>query len=155
MNTPTRGLAALLALAFVAAGAQAAQKTTTKCNATGPGGGNLVSLTTASGQVPLNDLSIKLNNTTGANKVATLWFSADAGIDPNAELRLVWQVDGASGAYLGPQNLANHTDFWMTRSAIATYSVPPGVHTIVPAVFISGTPGMNANVDDRCIVVTF
>jgi hypothetical protein len=154
MNQSLRFPVSLLVVALFAGGAQAAQKTTSKCSVNGPGG-NQVSVPVESGSVPLSDIAMTVNNTSGANKNAYIHLSADAGITPNAELRLTFSLDGAAGIYAGPQNLANHTDFYMTRNALAVLSIPPGSHTITPNVFVSGSAGNLGVVDDRCMFITF
>ena len=146
-------LAALTAL-FAVTGAQAAQKTTSRCSVTGPGG-NVLSHTFGLPPVSLTDVGITVNNTTSANKTAYIQLSADAGVGTASEMRMTFSVDGAAGTYYGPQNFANHTEFWQTRSTTAMISVPPGVHQIVPQFFVQGPAGASGVIDDRCMTVTF
>ena len=145
----------VLAIAALAAcGAHAAQKTTSKCSVNGPGG-TLVTTSAEAGGLYLSDIAMTLKNSTAAAKNAYVTFSADAGIDSSAEMRLLFSLDGGAPAYLGPQNLANHTEYYQTRTTVAVISVPPGSHTITPFFFVSGTPGHSGWVDDRCMIVTF
>jgi hypothetical protein len=141
--------------AFVAvAGAQAAQKTTSRCSVTGPGG-NVLQHTVGQPAVTLSDVGISVNNTSGVTKNAIVHLAADGGVDANAEMRMTFSMDGGSGAYLGPQNFANHTDFWQTRNTMAVISIPPGVHLIEPQFFVQGFSGATSFIDDRCMTVTF
>jgi hypothetical protein len=100
-------------------------------------------------------ISRVLNNTTGAAKQAYITFTADAGVEADAELRLAFSVDGGSPFYAGPQNLANNTQFWASRSTVAVISVPPGSHTIQPMWHVNGANGKLGILDDRCMIVTF
>jgi hypothetical protein len=146
--------AAVLTAIVAVASAQAGQKTTSRCSVTGPGG-NVLQHTVGQPAVTLSDVGISVNNTSGATKTAIIHLSADGGVDANAEMRMTFSVDGGSGAYLGPQNFANHTDFWQTRSTIAMIPVPPGVHLIEPQFFVQGATGATSFIDDRCMTVTF
>jgi len=77
------------------------------------------------------------------------------GVPVNAEVRLLFSVDGAAPQYRGPQNLANATQYYQSRSTLARISIPPGSHTITPFVFVSAAPGLAAVFDDRCMFVDF
>lgn len=156
MNTtlPTRFALALAACTLIAGGAQAAQKTSSVCNANGPGG-NQVSTAAGSAGIYLSDLIITVNNNSGAAKKALVTFSADIGVDANSELRLLYSLDGGAPFYAGPQNIANNAEFYEARSATASISVPPGSHTIQPYLYVSGATGKLAVIDDRCMAVTF
>lgn len=153
LSTLRISAAVLTALVSVTA-AQAGQKTTSRCSVTGPGG-NVLQHTFGQPAVTLADIGLSVNNTSGVSKNAIVHLSADGGVDANSEMRVVFSVDGGSGAYLGPQNFANHTDFWQTRSTIAVIAIPPGVHTIQPQFFVQGAAGATGFIDDRCMTVTF
>lgn len=148
-------LIAALALTIVAAGAQAAQTTKSSCSVDGSGGGNVVSAHPENGWVAVAGISRVLNNTTGAAKQAYITFTADAGVEADAELRLAFSIDGGSPFYAGPQNLANTTQYWASRSTVAVISVPPGSHTIQPMWHVNGANGKLGILDDRCMIVTF
>lgn len=145
---------AVCCLALASLSAAAAQKTTSVCSVNGPGG-NTVVTTSNLGGVYLPDVAMTVNNTTSAAKKAFIQFSADAGIDATAELRLTFGIDNGPTLYSGPQNLANHAEYYQARSTVAVLSIPPGVHTIRPYVFVQGAPGLSGYVDDRCMIVTF
>ena len=138
-------------LACASLSAVAAQKTTSVCSVNGPGG-NTVAI---SAGVYLPDVALAVNNTTAAAKKAFVHFSADAGVDSGAEMRVTFGVDNGPTLYSGPQNFANHTEYYQARSTVAVISIPPGAHTIRPYVFVQGPVGSAGYVDDRCMVVTF
>lgn len=150
-----KSLIAALALTVVAAGAQAAQTTKSSCSVDGSGGGNVVSAHPENGWVPVAGISRVVNNTTGAAKQAYITFTVDAGVEADAELRLAFSIDGGAAFYAGPQNLANTTQYWASRSTVAVISVPPGSHTIQPMWHVNGANGKLGILDDRCMVVTF
>ncbi len=153
LSTVRISVAVLTALVAVAT-TQVAQKTTSRCSVTGPGG-NVLQHTVGQPAVTLTDVGISVNNASGVTKNAIVHLSADGGVDANAEMRMTFSVDGGNGAYLGPQNFANHTDFWQTRSTIAVIAIPPGVHLIEPQFFVQGAAGATSFIDDRCMTVTF
>lgn len=155
LNVTTQTLvgAALIAgsiNAFAIPGAQRA------CSVDGTGGANVIS-TTAGGGIPaLGDfapiagMSVTVNNGTSARNVV-LQFSADAGVDDLAEIRLGYSVDGGPIKFYGPQNLANHTQYWENRNNTSVASLPPGTHTIKAYWRVSGSAGKTAIMDDRCL----
>jgi len=145
--------AALLALA--ATGAQAAQKTVSNCSVDGTGGSNVVSHQSQAGWQAIPGMSRTLNNTGSVAKSAYITFSADAGVDTDAELRLAFSVDNGAPFYAGPQNLGNQQQFWAARSAVAVISIPPGSHSIKAMWLVNGIAGKNGFMDDRCMLVTF
>ena len=79
-------------------------------------------------------------------------FSADTGVDEDAEVRISYMVDGVNTGedVYGPANLANHQQFFEARAVIAVIPLGPGVHTIQPAWRVSGAPGKTAHIDSRC-----
>lgn len=149
-----------VAWAQSAAGSSAAllargQTTTASCSVDGPGGSNVTSIQASDGGFPVAGLSVTVNNNTGATKNAYISFSADANVTPDAEIRLLFTVDGGAPAYRGTQNLASAQQYWATRTALAVVPVPPGVHTIAPFWYISGDATKSGVMDDRCMFVTF
>jgi hypothetical protein len=148
-------LISALALTIATIGAQAAQTTRSACSVDGSGGGNVVSAHPEDGWLAVPGMSKVLNNTTGAAKQAYITFSADAGVEADAELRLAFSIDGGSPFYAGPQNLANTQQYWASRSTVAVLSIPPGSHTIQPMWHVNGVNGKLGILDDRCMIVTF
>lgn len=147
--------AALVAGCLLAASAAgAAQKTVSACNVNGPGGNTVSTIASAGGKF-LTDLKVTLNNTGTASKKAFVQFTADANVDSGAELRLTFQLDSGATLYYGPQNLANHAEYYQTRSTTAVILVPPGTHTITPYFFVQGPGPAFGILDDRCMIVTF
>lgn len=152
MNTR---LITALALTLAAAGAQAAQTTRSACSVDGSGGGNVVSAHPEDGWVAVSGISKVVNNTTSAAKQAYVTFTADAGVEADAELRLAFSIDGGAPFYAGPQNLGNNQQFWESRSTVAVLSIPAGSHTIQPMWHVNGAAGKLGILDDRCMIVTF
>ncbi|WP_374673102.1 hypothetical protein [Ideonella sp.] len=148
-------VAGLAALALGATAAQAAQKTVSNCSVDGTGGGNVVSHLSQNGWQAIPGMSRTLNNTGTVAKSAYITFSADAGVDADAELRLAFSLDNGAPFYAGPQNLGNQQQYWAARSAVAVISVPPGSHTIKAMWLVNGVAGKNGFMDDRCMLVTF
>ena len=99
---------------------------------------------------PISGSTVTVNNGVSARNVV-LQFSAAAGVDAGAEIRFGYRVDGGAIQFFGPQNLANNTEFWQTRTNLSVARLGPGVHTIVPHWRVSGAVGKAARMDDRCI----
>ncbi len=146
-------LLAIALCAFGAAGAAQA-KVYSQCSVTGPGGANLISHTTGSPANSVTSLRLTVNNSTTRMLPATIQFSADVGAPLDSEVRLTFSLDGAAPQYYGPQNLANNTQFWQSRSALARIMVPPGSHTITPVWWVQSGATVTAFMDDRCMFVT-
>jgi hypothetical protein len=144
MNRPTKRGAALLAAgallgslasyAAFAPSAEAIPGAQEKCAF------GLKSITAAAGWQPLG-LAVTVDNGSISRKVVAQ-ISADMGVSEHAEIRIGYRVD--SGAirekYYGPGNLANHTEYWQTRNALAVLPLGAGKHTITPYWRISGSP---------------
>lgn len=111
------------------------------------------SLTGADGWQPLG-LAVSLNNHTGPSRVIAQ-LAADIGVDPQAEVRVGYSVDGGQvqEKVYGPGNLANHTDYWQTRSTIAIIPLGSGSHTVTPYWRVSGAPQSNAAFEGGCFTV--
>ena len=112
------------------------------------------SINTASGFVLMPALSLSIDN--GANsRNAVIRVSADIGVDPGAEVRIGYKVDGGAPVegVFGPANLANHQEFWETRATMAIIPLPPGVHAVSPYWRISGAAGKNAFMTARCATI--
>jgi len=109
------------------------------------------SITTSSGLVPIPGLALIVNNGRAA-RTAIVQLSADMGVDAGAEVRVAYSVDGGSPreGVFGPANLANHQEFFEARSVIAVIPLPAGTHTVTPFWRVSGPPGKNAFIDNRC-----
>lgn len=136
--------------------AYAITATQRSCSVDGTGGANVIS-TTAGGGIPamgdfapIAGMSVKVNNGTSARNVI-LQFSADAGVDVDAEIRLGYSIDGGPIKFFGPQNLANHTQYWETRNNMSVAPIAAGTHTIKAYWRVSGAAGKTAIMDDRCL----
>jgi hypothetical protein len=82
-------------------------------------------------------------------------LSADVGVDTGAEVRLAWSVNNATpleGTF-GPANLANHAEFFETRSTFGLIPVSAGTVTIQPFVRVSGAGGKLATFLHRCVAL--
>ena len=93
------------------------------------------------------------NGDTPRKVVAQL--AADIGVDTLAEVRVGYQIDGGpvQERVFGPANLANHTEYWQTRSTIAVIPVGRGTHTITPYWRISGATGKKGYFQTGCFTV--
>jgi hypothetical protein len=93
------------------------------------------------------------NGDTPRKVVAQL--AADIGVDTQAEVRVGYQIDGGpiQERVFGPANLANHTEYWQTRSTLAVIPVGKGTHTITPYWRISGATGKKGYFQTGCFTV--
>ena len=82
-------------------------------------------------------------------------LAADLGVDTLAEVRVGYQIDGGpvQERVFGPANLANHTEYWQTRSTIAVIPTPRGTHTVTPYWRVSGSTGKQAYFQTGCFTV--
>jgi len=110
-------------------------------------------LTTADGWQPL-PLKVKIDNGSFSRRVIAQ-LAADMGIDAGAEIRVGYSIDGGPvrEKVYGPGNLANHTEFWETRSTIAVMTLRAGVHSVTPYWRISGSLGKNAAFEFGCFTL--
>lgn len=157
MTRPTKRVTALLAAGALLSGAasyaifaptaQAIPGAQEKCAF------GLKEITSADGWQPLG-LAVTIDNGTTARKVVTN-LSADMGVSEQAEIRVGYKVDNGPvrEKYYGPGNLANHTDFWQTRNAMAVISLAKGKHTVTPYWRISGSEGKGGAFEGGCFVV--
>lgn len=157
MTRPTKRAAALLAAGALLSGvasyaifaptAEAIPGAQEKCAF------GLKQITPASGWQPLG-LAVTIDNGTSARKVVTQ-LSADMGVSELAEIRVGYKVDNGPvrEKYYGPGNLANHTDYWQTRNAMAVISLSRGKHTVTPYWRISGSPGTGGAFEGGCFTV--
>lgn len=109
--------------------------------------------TTASGRAePIPGLALRIDDRGVAGR-ALLALSADLGVDPDAEIRLDYSVDGgpAQENAFGPANLADHQQFGEGRLATAVVPLTAGVHTVTPYWRISGIAGKGATLGQRCL----
>ena len=86
---------------------------------------------------------------------AIVQLSADTGVDPGAEVRVAYSVDGGppQEGVFGPANLANHQEFFEARTVIAVIPLARGGHTITAHWRVSGGSGKKAAMDNRCMTV--
>jgi hypothetical protein len=101
---------------------------------------------------PIPGLSVTVNNGSNA-RAALVTVSANLGVDPDAETRLAYSVDGgpAQENAFGPANLANHQQYFEGRAATAVIALGPGTHTITAYWRVSGVAGKTAAMDERCL----
>jgi hypothetical protein len=99
-------------------------------------------------------LGVTINNGSAPRQVVAQ-LATDMGVDPGAEVRVGYSIDGGSvrEKVFGPGNLANHTEFWETRSTIALIPLPAGVHTVTPYWRISGVSGKHGFFEDGCFTL--
>ena len=146
------------AVVYLPGTAQAIPVNQQSCSVDGGFGANLITTTAGGGNPAWGDFSlvtgtsVTIDNGLVSRRVI-VQFSADAGVDTNAEIRLGYSIDGSGPQFFGPQNLANYTEFWQTRSSLSVIRLGPGVHTIEPVWRVSGDPGKQAFMDDRCLTV--
>lgn len=107
----------------------------------------------ADGWQPLG-LGVSINNGKVSRKAVTQ-LSADLGVVTDAEIRVGYSVDDGEvqEKVYGPGNLANHTEFWQTRSTIAVIPLGPGRHTVKPYWRISGSKGTSGAFENGCFTV--
>ena len=113
---------------------------------------DLQSTVSDNGQTAIPGLSVSL--TPSQDGPALVKFTADVGVDDQAELRLAYSVDGApANEYqYGPGNFSNHQQFWEGHTTMAVIPLSGGTtHTITPYWRVSGAPGMSAFMVTRCI----
>jgi hypothetical protein len=104
----------------------------------------------ANGWQPVPGAVVSVNNGAVGRRVVVN-FNADAGVDPDAEIRLGYRVDAGAVQTPGAQNFANHTQYWQTRHSMAVLSVPAGSHRIQPYWRISGAAGKQGVLAGRCL----
>jgi hypothetical protein len=99
-------------------------------------------------------LGVSIDNGTAARRVIAQ-LSTDMGVDTLAEVRVGYSIDGGPvrEKVYGPGNLANHTEFWQTRSTIAVIRLGRGVHRITPYWRISGVAGKQGYFENGCFTV--
>jgi len=113
----------------------------------------LQTITADNGWRPLG-LGVTINNGTSARRVIAQ-LAADVGVDTLAEVRVGYSIDGGAvqEKVYGPGNLANHTEFWQTRSTIAVIPLSQGSHTVTPYWRISGASGKSGAFEGGCFTV--
>ncbi len=72
-----------------------------------------ISTTTANGAQAIPGMNVSVNNATGSTVRYVVNISADAGIDPNAELRVSYSINGSPPQenVFGPANFINNAQF--------------------------------------------
>ena len=115
---------------------------------------NQVTIAAPAAAAPMPGLAVTVDNGS-AGRVALVDLSANLGVDPDAEVRVAYSVDGAApqeNAY-GPANLANTQQGSEGRDATAVISLGPGTHTITAYWRVNGPAGKTARMDKRCLTV--
>jgi hypothetical protein len=99
-------------------------------------------------------LGVTINNGSAPRQVVAQ-LATDMGVDSGAEVRVGYSIDGGAvqEKVFGPGNLANHTEFWQTRSTIAVIPLGSGAHTVTPYWRISGVSGKQGFFEDGCFTV--
>ncbi len=92
----------------------------------------LKTIKVADGWQPLG-LAVTIDNGDVARKVVAQ-LAADMGVVPNAEIRVGYSIDGGAvqEKVYGPGNLANHSEYWETRSTLAVIPLKAGRHKVEP-----------------------
>jgi hypothetical protein len=104
-------------------------------------------------------LRLKVAFASEGNLEAILLFSADANVDPDAEMRLAISIDGGfpQEYSFGASNLANHQQFNEARMTMNLIQLPAGSHTIEAFVRVYPAPGSSGNqqgiVQNPCFAV--
>lgn len=108
----------------------------------------------SSGFTPIPGLAVTVDNGDTAG-TALLALSGDMGVDPDAEVRVAYSVDGgpARENAFGPSDLADHQQFGEGRLATAVVPLGAGRHRIAPYWRVSGVAGKNAIFGARCLLV--
>ena len=114
-----------------------------------------VTTTADAGSRPIPGLQVSVTNSALGVRKAIVQLSADTGVDPGAEVRVAYSVDGGppQEGVFGPANLANHQEFFEARTVIAVIPLPRGGHTITAHWRVSGVSGKRATIDNRCMTV--
>ncbi len=99
-------------------------------------------------------LGVSIDNGDVSRKVVAQ-LAADMGVVSDAEIRVGYSIDGGAvqEKVYGPGNLANHTEFWQTRSTIAVIPLKSGRHTVQPHWRISGAAGLSGAFEGGCFTV--
>jgi hypothetical protein len=82
-------------------------------------------------------------------------LATDMGVVTNAEVRVGYSIDGGAvqEKVFGPGNLANHQEFWETKSTLALIPLSRGTHTVAPYWRISGGAGTSGAFENGCFTV--
>ena len=151
-KTAFASLVMLTTLATLSSNVYAVPSSQRSCSVTPDNYNNLQTIYSDWGWQPVSGIGVTINNGTLSRHVV-LQFNADTGVDVDAEVRLGYSIDNGPVQFYGPQNFANHTQYWETRSNLSVATIGPGVHTIKPYWRVSGSAGKSATMDDRCFVV--
>jgi hypothetical protein len=111
------------------------------------------SIASDDGWQPLG-LGVTINNGASPRQVVAQ-LATDMGVEPAAEVRVGYSIDGGAvqEKVWGPGNLANHAEFFETRSTLAVIPLAAGVHTVRPFWRISGVSGKQGFFEDGCFTV--
>lgn len=99
-------------------------------------------------------MGVTIKNGDKARKVVAQ-LAADIGVQSGAEVRVGYAIDGGpvQERVYGPANLANHTEYWQTRSTLAVIPIRRGAHTVTPYWRVSGASGKRAWFQTGCFTV--
>lgn len=150
-KTAVATLVTLIAVASLSGTAHAVPNSQRSCSVTPDNYNNLQTIYSDWGWQPVSGIAVSINNGTSPRNVV-LQFNADTGVETDAEVRLGYSIDNGPVQFYGPQNFANHTQYWETRSNLSVATIGAGVHTIKPYWRVSGAAGKSATMDDRCFV---
>ena len=111
------------------------------------------SVSAGDGWSPLG-LGVTIDNGGSARRVIAQ-LAADIGVDTAAEVRVGYSIDGGPvrEKVYGPGNLANHTEYWQSRSTMAVIPLSHGSHSVKPYWRISGASGKTGYVEGGCFTV--
>jgi hypothetical protein len=115
---------------------------------------NPVTVAAPAAAAPMPGMAVTVDNGS-SGRLAFVDVSANLAIDPGAEVRLDYSVDGGAPQenVVGPANLANTQQGYEGRDATAVIPLGPGTHTITAFWRVSGGPGKTARMDKRCLTV--
>lgn len=112
-------------------------------------GTDVRSISSSSGWQPVNSYVYVTNGS--VSRRAIVHFTADAGVSTAAEIRLAYKVDTGAVQVYGPQNFANHTEYWQSRTNLVVIPLGTGTHRIQPYWRISGATGKTGVIGARCL----
>src|SRR3954453_3683072 len=110
-------------------------------------------ITASASAVPVPGLGLTAN-IGSAGSTAVVQLSANVHVDPAAEVRISYSIDGDSALEnrFGPANL-DHQEFAEARTLVAVIPLPAGTHSIVPFWRVGGVAGAGGAGGSRCATI--
>jgi hypothetical protein len=115
---------------------------------------NSLTTTSANPAQAIPGVAVTVDNG-GSARRAVVTLSANIGVDPGAEVRLAYSVDGGAARenVYGPAYLADHQQYYEGRLVTAVIPLAAGAHTVTPFWRVNGPPNASATVMQRCMTV--